>query len=148
MTSGYFQRLGVWAVCVLAGCTSVQVQKVDRTQHAIEAICIVRNPKVAVSDMLSVMESGLMRHGISSRIIGNAEAFKEACPYTLDYTAKRSWDMAPYLTFAELQLRKNGQAIGMATYRHSGGLALNKWASTESKLAPVIDELLQGVAPR
>ncbi len=136
------------SVVVLSACTSVQVQKLDTTQHAVQEVCIVRNPKVAVSDMLSVLEGGFMRHGITTRVIGNPEAFKDSCPYTLEYTAKRSWDLAPYLTFAELKLRKDGQAIAMATYRHSGGFALNKWASTETKLGPVIDDLLKDVNPR
>lgn len=139
---------GLCAVLALVGCTSVKVQKLDSTQHSIKEVCIVRNTQVAVSDMLSVMESGFMRHGISPRIIGNAESFKDVCTYTLDYTAKRSWDIAPYLTFAELKLRKEGKAIAMATYRHSGGLALNKWASTETKIGPLIDELLADFSKR
>jgi len=36
------------------------------------------------------------------------------------------------------------ETIASATYEHSGGLALNKWASTKSKVDPVLDELLSG----
>lgn len=136
------------AVLALSACTSVQVQKIDATQHAIEEVCIVRNPQVAVSDMLSVLESGFMRHGIATRVIANAASFKDVCAYTLEYTAKRSWDITPFLAFAELRLRKDSKAVAMATYRHSGGFALNKWASTETKLQPVMDELLKDFSAR
>jgi hypothetical protein len=46
------------------------------------------------------------------------------------------------LSYAELSLHKDRLVIATARYRHSGGFALNKWDSTQTKLAPVIDELL------
>jgi len=48
------------------------------------------------------------------------------------------------MNYAELRLKHGAKTIGSATYRHAGGFALNKWASTESKMHPVIEQLLAG----
>jgi hypothetical protein len=53
-----------------------------------------------------------------------------------------------YMTEAQISILRDGQSIASANYhlRGKGGLALNKWASTESKMLPVIDALLANVA--
>jgi len=105
-------------------------------------VCIEQNPKVIVDDMLSVLEEGFQRHDIRTMIYqGNPP---DRCDYTLWYTATRGWDLAPFLNRAELRLRYKGETIASANYKHSGGFALNKWASTSTKISPVIDELLSG----
>ncbi|WP_146908144.1 Sbal_3080 family lipoprotein [Arenimonas daejeonensis] len=129
----------------LSGCTSVQVSQVDKSQHEINHVCIERNPKVAVSDFLTVTEQGFMRHGIATSV--HDLPLPASCEYVLNYTAERGWDLKPYLDYAELRLSRNGSTIGTANYRHSGGFALNKWAGTEAKINPVIDQLLTGKAP-
>lgn len=50
--------------------------------------------------------------------------------------------------FAELRLKQNGRTISTASYKHSGGFALNKWAATSEKMDPVIDRLLAGYQGR
>jgi uncharacterized protein YcfL len=130
------------ASSLLQACTSVNVRKVDASAHAMELVCIEQNPKVAVSDMLTVLEDGFQRHNI--RTVVYHDKAPERCEYTLWYTATRGWDLAPFVKHAELRLRLKDETIASATYNHSGGLALNKWASTSTKLTPVIDELLAG----
>ena len=81
-----------------------------------------------------------MQHGIKTEIFtGNAPPY---CEYILTYRAGRSWDFVPYMNQAELRLKYDNKTIATATYKHSGGFAFNKWASTETKMAPIIDELL------
>jgi hypothetical protein len=126
----------------LQACTSVSVRKVDASAHAMKLVCIEQNSKVIVDDMLSVLEEGFQRHDIRTLVYqGNAP---DRCEYTLWYTATRGWDLSPFLNRAELRLRYKGETIASANYKHSGGLALNKWASTSTKISPVIDELLAG----
>jgi hypothetical protein len=64
----------------------------------------------------------------------------------LSYTARRSWDFAPYLAQAELWLRQDGKQVGYAEYHlvGGGGLSLMKWQGTKTKMDPVIDQLLSG----
>ncbi len=126
----------------LSACTTVNVRSVDTAQYPMKLVCIEENPKVAVSDLLSVLESGFQRYNINTSVYRDKAPAR--CEYTLWYTAFRGWDLAPFLRHVELRLRRGDETIASATYNHSRGLALNKWASTEDKLTPVIDELLGG----
>lgn len=64
--------------------------------------------------------------------------------YTFWYAALRTWDLAPYLSHAELTLYQDDHVIGEAKYhlRGGGGLSLAKWASAATKMNPVVDKLL------
>lgn len=131
------------AAAVLAGCTSIAVKPVDRDEHRVEHVCIQENPRVIVKGFLESVERGLVRHGLTSeRYAGDKPP--DHCVYTLNYVARQSWDIAIYLWQAEVEMRKGAEIVGTAEYhlRNKGGLALNKWGSVESKMAPVLDELL------
>ncbi len=130
---------------VAAGCTAIKVSPLDASR-AISHICIKDNPKVIVSDFLEVVHDGFKKHGITTEVI-TGEITNE-CDAVLTYTAKRSWDITPYLSHAELQIEDlTGQPLAHAEYHISGGsvsLDLSKWDSVENKMMPVIDELLSG----
>jgi hypothetical protein len=131
------------AASALQACTSVEIKKVDASAHTISSVCIEKNPKVLVKDILGVLEDGFRRHDIRTLVYqGKAP---DQCEFTLWYNATEGWDLAPFLNYAELRLRYQGELIASANYKHSGGLALNKWGSTSTKISPVMDELLTGV---
>jgi hypothetical protein len=67
----------------------------------------------------------------------------EKCDFILTYTARRSWDLAPYLSTAEIWLKRDGEQVGYADYHliGKGGLSLMKWQSTKTKMDPVVDQL-------
>jgi hypothetical protein len=128
---------------LLASCTSVQVRQVDAQLHKFDYLCIKDNPKVMVVDFVSVMEDVFRDHGISSELFyGDPPAH---CEYVLTYTARRSWDFVPYLSYAELKIRKGREFVASARYKHNGGSmswAPNKWDGTRTKMEPVINEML------
>lgn len=123
----------------LLGCvtTDIYVFPVADTNE-LEMVCIVENEKVAVGDFISVVERRFAHHGIKTKLIEN----RKECVFTLDYTAERSWDIRPYLNYALITLRKDGVMIGNAEFHDAGGLTLSKYASTDVKMNPVIDQLL------
>ena len=126
----------------VSACTSVQVNAVAEQQvNAIQQICIVNNPKVLVTDFVPVVQQRLQHHGIVSRVVEGSEV--AACAYQLHYSAKRSWDFTPYMSWAELKLYQNEVLIANAEYKlvGKGGLSLTKWQSVETKMTPVIDQL-------
>ena len=124
----------------VSACTSVQVNAVAEQQvNAIQQICIVNNPKVLVTGFVPVVQKRLQHHGIVSRVVEGSEA--SACAYRLHYSAKRSWDFTPYMSWAELKLYQNEVLIANAEYKLNGGLSLTKWQSVETKMTPVIDQL-------
>jgi hypothetical protein len=125
----------------LAGCTAVQVNPVT-AENRMNHICIQENPKVQVSDFVSVMQQGFQKHGITSQVVG--PDVPADCTYISTYTARRSWDLAPYLSTAQIDIYRDGRPIASAMYhlRGKGGFALTKFANTETKILPVIDQLL------
>lgn len=132
---------------LLGGCTQINVAPVDPALR-ITHVCIEKNPKVRVSDFLSVLRKGFYRHGITTEVYSPHSGWGEpACDYILRYTALRSWDVVPYLSHAELSLwDRHGRLIATAEYHLAGkgGLTFTKWEGTKSKMDPVIDMLLRG----
>ena len=127
---------------LIVGCTSIDVRKVDADKYPLTTVCIIENPKVLVDDFFPLLEKGFNRHGIAVELYSGSVS--KCCKYSLRYTARRSWDFVPYLSLAKLELKQHKKIIGTAQYRHHGGFALTKYAGTESKMNPVIDELLSG----
>ncbi|PSU58561.1 hypothetical protein C9I90_06325 [Photobacterium aphoticum] len=81
--------------------------------------------------------------GYATKLYSDKEVQPEQCDVFMKYTARRSWDIVPYLSLAEINLYdKDGFKIAGAKYRHRGGFAFNKWASIETKMTPVLTQLL------
>jgi hypothetical protein len=94
-----------------------------------------------VDDFLGTLQRGFARHGIDTRLYKQIPA--SGCPQVLSYTARRSWSVVTYLSLAELRIRdEEGRQLASAYYRFRGLLAVRKWQSTETKMTPVIDQLL------
>ncbi|WXL25305.1 Sbal_3080 family lipoprotein [Ectopseudomonas mendocina] len=125
---------------LLGGCTAVQVSPLHSiNQH----VCIEENPAVKVDDFIPVLQSGFARHGIQTKVHSTIQSGE--CSHIVTYTARRSWDMAPYLSSAEINvLDSQRRQLASGTYhlRGKGGLSLMKWQGTEAKIGPVIDEML------
>jgi hypothetical protein len=128
------------ALCAAIACTTVEVSPVPAGGYPIATLCIERNPEVVVEDLLAVIEQGVARHGIEPRLVD--APLPADCDYTLWYTARRRWDFRPVLGYVELRVRYRGETIGTATWLARPSLSLFKWRSTESKIGPVVDELL------
>ena len=129
------------ATLTLCGCTAITVRPIDKSVQ-LKHVCIQENTKVQVSDFLTVVQAGFDRHGISTEIVsGNVPG---NCEYLLTYTALRHWDVSTFLSHAELRIERAGRQVGYAEYhlKNNGGLSLNKWASTKSKMDPAVDQLL------
>ncbi|MDY0191839.1 MAG: Sbal_3080 family lipoprotein [Desulfuromonas sp.] len=137
----------ILALTSISACTSIKVNKLNPSEHKVHHICIENNPKVIVGEFPGVIEKGLQRHGITSEIYDGERP--KHCEYYLTYTAMKTWDIGMYLHHAELHLFKEYKKIAYAEYHLNGkgGLALNKWASVDSKMDPIINQLLSGFSP-
>lgn len=131
------------ACALLGGCTAVRVQPVS-SQERIEHVCIERNPRVTIGDFIPVMQEGFRNHGITSSVVQSPAD----CRYTSTYTARRTWDITTYLSQAQIDIQRDGRTIATAHYhlRGKGGLSLNKWAGTRTKILPVMEQLLSQVS--
>jgi hypothetical protein len=104
-------------------------------------LCIEENPKNEVADLLSFLETSFQSHGIRTAVY-RQKSVPASCEYSLWYNATEGWDFAYYLNFAEIRIRRGAETVATATYHHGGGFGFNKWQSTETKLTPVVEELL------
>lgn len=131
---------------LFAGCTAVSVRPVSATAQ-MKHVVIRENPKVIVRGFLDVVRDGLSRHGITSEVVP-ADSKIEPGQFVLTYTALRSWDVAPYLSVAEVRIERDNNPVASAHYhlRGKGGYSLLKWQSVKTKMDPVMDQLLAGVS--
>lgn len=137
--------LAAAGIAALSGCTSIQVEPLAVRPTN---ICIEQNPKVQVSDFVSVMQRGLSDRGITSQVYSQVP---ENCEYRLTYVAYRSWDFVPYLSSADLEIwDQQHRRVGAAHYhlRGKGGMSMAKWQGTQTKMAPVMDKLLKDMPSR
>jgi len=83
------------------------------------------------------------RYNINARIY--PENSKPAlCETIMNYTALRTWDVVTYMSYAKFTLLKDGRIASEAEFRlrGKGGLALNKWRSTDTKIDELVDQLV------
>jgi hypothetical protein len=127
-------------VVALSACTAVKVRPVEgRSKMA--NVCIERNPAVQVDDFLPVLRDGLSRNGVRSFVFAGEPPAD--CVFIVAYTARRSWDLAPYLAHAEIRVERGGLQVGYGEFhlRGGGGYSMFKWQGTKTKMDPVIDRL-------
>jgi hypothetical protein len=132
-------------VVVLAGCTSVSVRALDPNKHPVKLVCIQKNPEVQIREFLGVVEDGFQRHGMETEVFDSDPPPR--CEYVLTYVAVRGWDFVTYLKHVELRLKQGHKIVGTAIHK-SGSATLTKFASVETKMTPLIDELLTGVSSK
>jgi len=64
------------------------------------------------------------------------------CYRSTQYTATWRWDLALYMSYAEIKVFENGQPVGKAVYdARYAGLALSKFIHAESKIMELVDAL-------
>ena len=64
------------------------------------------------------------------------------CPNKLTYTANWNWDMALYMSNAEMEVFEGAKLTGEAAYSsRAGGANMNKFIDAEEKLRELVDEL-------
>jgi hypothetical protein len=63
----------------------------------------------------------------------------------MTYDVNWGWDLAVYLTYANLRIYEGLTPIGEATYdARDGDARFDKFGHTEEKLDPLLDQLLNG----
>ena len=131
------------ALFTVSACTSISVQPVDPDLQ-VRHVCIQDNPQVIIDGFVEYLQDDFQRHGITTEVIGTQRP--RHCVYVLSYTARRSWDIATYMSTASVSLTRNGRSVASANYRlkGKGGMSLAKFKGTESKLDDIVDQLLAG----
>ena len=136
--------VGVLGISI-TGCTSIQVTNNEGFQpKSVKQICVINNPKVIIAGFNDSIVRSFARYNINARVY--PENSKPAlCETTMDYTALRTWDVVTYMSYAKFTLMKEGRIVSEAEFRlkGNGGLALNKWRSTDTKIDELVDQLIE-----
>ncbi|WP_296277707.1 Sbal_3080 family lipoprotein [uncultured Acinetobacter sp.] len=135
-------------LCVLSfaatGCTSIQVNNSNGFQpQNVKQICVIKNPKVIVDGFEDSIVRSFARYNVKAEIYP-ANAKPLFCETSMQYTALRTWDIVPYLSYARFTIIKDGRFASDAEFRlkGGGGMALNKWRSTDTKVDELVDQLM------
>lgn len=65
-----------------------------------------------------------------------------SCALSTTYIGKWSWDMALYMSFADIQVFEDGRNVGQALYDStSGGARIAKFIDAQSKIIEMTDQL-------
>lgn len=133
--------LNVIAGCLVlvSGCSINQhIETTEIPQET--SLCIAENSTVRAG-FLAEVESVLADNNIEYRVIDQSA---ESCEWTLRYTARWTWDLALYMSYAELKVYHNGILDGEAIYdaRHGSG-RLDKFIDAEPKIRELVEGLIQ-----
>jgi hypothetical protein len=138
-------------VVLLEGCAIQQTVTPVRDAKIAE-ITIIDNPRVRGS-FGSVLQSAVEEQGLTTQM-GPSTASPRDYPYALTYTANWKWDMALYMSYAQITVYEKGKVIGKAVYDSTGGDAnLGKFINAENKVRELVGALFLasrdgGSAPR
>lgn len=139
----FFFLLAIMVILFQTGCTSIETVPLPY-DPSIGTVKIIYNPKVKVSDFVSVMQNHFSIHGIPTVLVKEEYAAQKE-EYTVQYTARRSWDFVTYLSYADVNVYKAGHLIGKAHFHlvGKGGFSFYKWDSTNTKLTPMYEDFFR-----
>jgi hypothetical protein len=120
------------------------------TQHVepvppdtLSSLCIQENDQTWSKEFLPTLRDQLQRRGIASTVYHGTPP--PSCRFRLTYDVNWGWDLAVYLTYANLRIYDGTKPIGEATYdARDGDARFDKFGHTEDKIAPLLDQLLRG----
>lgn len=133
---------GLW---LIGGCNSYKVRSLPYDKE-LKDVVVIKNQKVIVSDFLDVMIDEFNARSIKVRL---APLNYNPTPheYVIQYDARQSWDLSPYLSDATIRVMKDNMTKANGKYHHIGGSCsfdiFTKWRGTEWKMKDIYDELLK-----
>lgn len=101
-------------------------------------ICIIENLKVDVV-ILQIFRRTLEEKGYIVQVLPQSSEISD-CPTTTTYQARLGWDLAVYMSSAEINVYKDQKLIGSAFYRANDGL-LSKYKNAETTLGELVSKL-------
>ena len=142
---------GAVAVSAISQGPSSARNTVYHEHKALDAVCVEYNPQTPDPDIAPALQAELRNHEIDSRIYEEGGA-PSTCKFRVTYTADIEWGTPTfsdgyksYLRDATLTLRdENGTVLSSSAYALDGPFQMGKWATSRSKLAPVVTALVTG----
>jgi len=119
--------------------------------RSLDTVCVEYNPLTPDPDIAPALQALLKNHEIESRVYETGGT-PDSCHFRLSYSADIEWGTPPlasgyksYIRDATLTLRdENGTVLSSSAYTLDGVFEMGKWATSRSKLAPVVTALVTG----
>lgn len=129
-------------ISLLISACSIQ-QTVEQANLPNQAeLCIVKNIDVR-EGFLTEFKASLNRKSIPYRVVKHS-LIPHNCTWKATYTARWSWDLALYMSYAEIKIFHHNKLDGRAVYDSTKGSAnLGKFIDAESKIQDLVNELIQ-----
>jgi hypothetical protein len=142
---------GAVAVSAISTGPSSAKNTVYHEHKSLDSVCVEYNPLTPDPDIAPALQAELRNHEIDSRIYEQGGA-PTSCHFRVTYTADIEWGTPPfasgyksYIRDATLTLRdENGTVLSSSAYSLDGVFQMGKWATSRSKLAPVVTALVTG----
>jgi uncharacterized secreted protein with C-terminal beta-propeller domain len=127
------------ALLSLGGCAIQQtVKPIDRFESKV--VCIVENPDVRPG-FLETYKRTLSNKGYVVKQLAPNSSLIE-CPITSTYIARWRWDLAMYMSYADITVYNNAKPSGKATYDATrGGGNMNKFIEADKKITELVNQL-------
>lgn len=125
---------------LISGCSAVTKQTV--TPFAINVsteICIIENPKI-IGGFLRAYKTALQEKGYAVKVLDKSANVSD-CEVTSTYTARWKWDIAMYMSYAQIEVFKNGEKSGEALYKIVREGATGKFINADEKVRELTDQL-------
>ena len=104
-------------------------------------LCIVEDPAVR-EGFLEELTGILDEKKVAYTVVDKQQALD--CEWTMTYLGRWTWDMALYMSYAEIKVYQNGVVSGEAIYDASrGAFNLDKFIDAEPKIRELLEELLK-----
>ena len=125
----------------LSGCSIKQnIEPAELTNDT--QLCIIEN-KAVREGFLTELTKVLDEKGIRYIVVDQGYA-NSNCEWTVNYTANWEWDLTLYMSYAAINVYRNGRLDGSAVYdSRSGGANLSKFIDAEPKIKELVEQLMQ-----
>lgn len=134
----------VIAAFTATGCAITQAVK-PVPSLAESEVCIIQAPAVRPG-FLDTYFRVLTAKGFRVRQLAPGATVND-CPVVSTYMGLWSWDLALYISFAEIIVYKEGEEVGRATYdARQGGANMGKFVKGEEKITELVNALYPGPA--
>ena len=131
--------LTVASVTMVSACAIHQ--KVTPVSNANgKSVCIIENKSVK-DGFLSTYRRTLEAKGYSVKLLDPSASLNQ-CPMTSTYNASWRWDLALYMSLAEIKVYSDGKIVGEAKYDSTrGGGNMGKFINAEGKINELVTQL-------
>lgn len=130
------------ATFLVSGCSIKQtVKPAELSAEMTPEICLIPAEGLRAG-FNTTYENVLKNKGFHTRQIAPGSS-PSSCPLSTTYVGTWSWDLALYMSYADIRVYQNGQQIGQAEYdsRRGGGRVIDKFINAEKKITELTNQL-------